>query len=86
MKRYLIELGYSKKYSDMNSNKMDNWDLHTLDNKGVAPNNLKLCSVNNSTNIRKIFNYILENTKLDLENMFPVLYDYLLSTRNDKSY
>jgi len=78
-KKHLIELGYSEKYSDMNSNKMDNWNLHTLSNKGVNPSKLKLCSINNSTNIRAIFNYILENTELDLKDMCPVLYDYLNS-------
>lgn len=80
-KRHLIELGYSEKYSDINSNKMDNWNLHTLSNKGIDPNKIKLCSINNSTNIRDIFNYILENTKLDLKDICPVLYDYLNSTK-----
>lgn len=79
-KRHLIELGYSEKYSDMSSNKMDKWNLHTLSNKGIQPSKLKLCSINNSTNIRDILNYILENTKLDLKDMCPILYDYLNST------
>ncbi len=74
-KRHLIELGYSEKYSDMNSNSMDKWNLHTFDNKGIKPSKLKLCSINNSTKIRDIFNYILENTKLDLKDMCPNLYD-----------
>lgn len=76
-KRHLIELGYSEKYSDLNSNKMDNWNLHTLSNKGVNPSKLKLCSINNSTNIRDILNYIFQNTKLDLKEYVPNLYDYL---------
>lgn len=76
-KRHLIELGYSEKYSDMNSYKMDNWNMHTLTNKGINPSKLKLCSINNSTNIRDILNYILKNTKLDLKDMCPNLYDYL---------
>lgn len=76
-KRHLIELGYSEKYSDMNSNKMDNWNLHTLTNKGINPSKLKLCSINKSTNIRNILNYILKNTKLDLKDICPNLYDYL---------
>lgn len=76
-KRHLIELGYSEKYSDMNSNKMDNWNLHTLTNRGINPSKLKLCSINNSTNIRDILNYILKNTKLDLKDTCPNLYDYL---------
>ncbi len=80
-KRHLIELGYSEKYSDMDSNRMDNWNLHTLDNIGVDSSKLKLCSINNSTNIRDIFNYILENTKLNIEDICPTLYDYLNSCK-----
>ena len=80
-KRHLIELGYSEKYSDMNSNKMDNWKLHTLTNKGIDSSKLKLCTINNSVNIRNILNYILENTKLDLKEICPALYDYLNSTK-----
>ena len=76
-KRHLIELGYSEKYSDMDSNRMDKWNLHTLDNKGIHPSKLKLCLINNSTKMRDIFNYILENTKLDLKNTCPNIYDYL---------
>jgi len=57
----------------MNSNKMDNWNLHTLDNKGIQPSKIKICFVNNSTNIRSIVKYILERTTLDLENMCPNL-------------
>lgn len=79
-KRHLIELGYSEKYSDLNSNKMDKWNLHTLTSKGINSNKLKLCSINNSTNIRDILNYILENTKIDVKDMCPILYDYLNSS------
>ncbi len=81
-KRHLIELGYSEKYSDMSSNKMDNWNLHTLSNKGVNSDQIKLCSIKNSTNIKDIFNYALKNTKLELQEICPNLYDYL----NYKNY
>ncbi len=58
---------------------MDNWNFHTLSNKEINPNKLKLCLINNSTNIRDILNYILENTKLNLKDRCPILYDYLNS-------
>ncbi len=58
-KRYLIELGCSEKYSDMNSNKMDNWNLHTLSGKGINSNKLKLCVINNSITIRDVVGYSL---------------------------
>ena len=76
-KRHLIELGYSEKYSDMNSNKMDNWNLHTLNNKGIEPSKIKLCFINNSYSIKDILNYTLKNTKLNLKDICPNLYDYL---------
>lgn len=81
-KRHLIELGYSLKYSDMNSNKMDKWNLHTLSNKKVEKEKIKLCYIKNSKNIRDILNFAVENTKLDLENMCPVLYDYIKESKN----
>lgn len=81
-KRHLIELGYSDKYSDMNSNKMDNWNLHTLSGKGINSNKLKLCVINNSISIRDILDYILENTKINLKDMCPNLYDYLNSYKS----
>lgn len=77
-KKHLIELGYSKKYSNIDSNRIDNWNLHTLDNIGVNPSKLKLCSINNSTNIKDILNYTLENTKLNIEDICPNLYDFLI--------
>lgn len=76
-KRHLIELGYSEKYSDMNSNKMDAWNLHTFSNKIVETNKIKLCFIGSSDSIRDIFFYALGKTKLDLENTCPVLFDYL---------
>lgn len=76
-KRHLIELGYSEKYSDMSSNKMDKWNLHTKKDKGIESNKIKLCFINNSCSIRDILNYALDNTNLDIENVCPVLYDYL---------
>lgn len=78
-KKHLIELGYSTKYSDMDSNKMDNWNLHTLTNRGINPSKLKLCSIDNSTSIKDIFYYTLQNTKLDIKDKCPNLDDYLNS-------
>lgn len=80
-RRHLVELGYSEKYSDMDSNKMDRWNLHTLSNHGVDPSKMALCTINNSMSMRDILDYVLENTKLDLQDMCPNLYDYLYSRK-----
>lgn len=77
-KRHLIELGYSSKYSDLNSNKMDKWNLHTFSNHGVASSKLKMCFINNSCDMINILLYALKNTKIDnIEQVCPILYDYL---------
>ena len=76
-KRHLIELGYSEKYSDMNSNKMDKWNLHTSTNRGIEFDKIKLCCINNSYNIKDIFYYALENTNLNLKDICPNLYYYI---------
>lgn len=78
-KKYLIEAGYSLKYSDLETIKMDKWNLHTFSNVGVSKEKIKLCYVNDSYKMKDIFNYALKNTKLDLKDMCPILYDYLVS-------
>lgn len=60
---------------------MDKWNLHTLSNRGVGADKLKLCYINNSTSIADIVDYILENTKLNLKDTCPNLYDYLNSKK-----
>ena len=78
-KRHLITLGYSKKYSDMNSEKMDSWNLHTLSGKGIAKEKLSICYIKKSCSMNDILNYALENTKINLKEVCPVLFDYIKS-------
>lgn len=76
-KRHLELMGYSKKYSSLDSNEMDKWNLHCLSDHNISSNKIKLCYINNSVQLRDIFNYIIDNTKLDLKDVCPVLYDYI---------
>lgn len=78
-KRHLIRLGYSEKYSDMDSNKMDDWNLHTITNKVIEANKIKLCYLGDSYKIKDIFEYAIKNTNLDLKDICPNLYEYLNS-------
>lgn len=80
-RRHLVELGYSSAYSDVNSNEMDKWNLHTFSDRKVDNSKIKLCFINNQNNIKDIFLFALKNTKLYLKNVCPVLYDYM-ETRN----
>lgn len=76
-KDYLIKAGYSPKYSDLDSIKMDKWNLHTLSEHGVKSDKIKICYVNDSYKMSDILNYALNNTNLDIKNVCPVLYGYL---------
>lgn len=78
-KEYLIKGGYSLKYSDLETVKMDKWNLHTFSNHGIDSSKLKICYVEDSYKMYDILSYALKNTNLDIENICPVLFDYLKS-------
>ncbi len=78
IKRHLEICGYSEKYSDLDSNIMDKWNMHTITNHIVDSKKIKMCYLENgSSNLRDIFNYCLENTEIDIRNICPELYAYL---------
>lgn len=76
-KEILIKGGYRELYSDLESIKMDKWNLHTFSNKGVDSSKLKICYVDKSYKMLDILNYALNNTTLDIEQICPVLWKYL---------
>lgn len=76
-RRHLITLGYSLKYSDMNSNHMDRWNMHTKSGRGVSKDKIKLCTINGSADIKKILTFIISSSNLDLEEICPNLAGYL---------
>lgn len=81
-KRHLELMGYSKKYSNLNSTIMDKWNLHTITGHKIASKNIKLCTLDNGNyKLREIFNYCVENTKIDLEYTCPALYAYLSNNK-----
>jgi len=80
-KDYLIKAGYSLKYSDLESTKMDKWNLHTFTEHGVCSNKIKICHVNGSYNMSEILNYALNNTELNIQELCPVLFGYLKSRK-----
>ncbi len=78
IKSHLEVCGYSEKYSDLNSNIMDKWNMHTFTNHIIDSKKIMICCLDNgSSNLRVIFNYCLENTKIDIKNICPELYAYL---------
>lgn len=80
-KEYLIKAGYSTLYSDLNSNKMDKWNLHTFSNRGIPSSKIKICYIGNSYYLPDILKYALKNTKLNLKEICPILWQYLKSRK-----
>ncbi len=80
-KDYLIKAGYSPLYSDLESNKMDRWNLHTFSGHGIGVDKLKLCYIDNSCSMFDILMFAIKNTSIDIKSMCPVLYDYLKSRK-----
>lgn len=80
-KDYLVKGGYSLKYSDLESVRMDKWNLHTFTDRGVSADKIKICYVNESCKMLDILNYALNHTHLDIKNVCPMLWGYLKSRR-----
>lgn len=80
-KDYLIKGGYSLKYSNLETTKMDKWNLHTFTNHGVNPDKISICCVDGSCKMLDILNYALKNTNLDIASVCPVLFKYLKSRK-----
>ncbi len=52
--------------------------MHTLTNHIIDAKKIKICYLeNNSSNLRDIFNYCLQNTKINLKNICLELFAYL---------
>lgn len=77
-KRHLILMGYSEKYSSVENTNMDRWNMHTFAHHGINPEKIEFCVLENGKyKLRDIFYYCLENTKIDLKDVCPIVYDYL---------
>ena len=78
IKKHLEICGYSEKYSNLDTTIMDKWNMHTFTDHKINSDKIKVCYLkNSSSNLRDIFNYCLENTKIDLNNICPELCAYL---------
>ena len=60
---------------------MDKWNLHTFSNHGIDSSKLNICYVEDSYKMSNILNYALQNISLDIEDVCPVLFDYLKSRK-----
>lgn len=73
------QLGYVYTYgSDVSDSKMELWNMHTLKDKIIEPEKIKLIEINNNNNCAKdIVLYIVDNTDLSIEDKCPFLVKYL---------
>ncbi len=68
----MIKAGYSLKYSNLESKKMDKWNLHTFKGHSVSTDKIKLCYVDNSCKMLDVLNYAISNKKMDFKDICPV--------------
>ncbi len=80
-KEYLIKAGYSPLYSDLESVKMDKWNMHTFSNHGVDKDKIKTCYINNSSSMFDILMFAIKNTNINIKDTCPVLFGYLKSRK-----
>lgn len=80
-KDYLVKGGYSLKYSDLDSNRMDKWNLHTYTDHIINNTKIKEVLLNGENDLTKILLFVINNTKMDVSDMCPDLFDYLQNRR-----
>lgn len=72
------QLGYVYTYgSDVSDSKMELWNMHTLKDKIIEPEKIKLIQINNNSCAKDIVLYMVDNTELSIENKCPFLVKYL---------
>lgn len=76
-KEYLIKGGYSPTYSDLETIKMDKWNMHTFSNHGIDSSKLKLCYINKSCKMTDILDFAFNNTNLNIKEVCPDLWKFL---------
>lgn len=71
------QLGYVYTYgSDVSDSKMELWNMHTLKDKIIEPEKIKLIEINNNC-AKDIVLYMVDNTDLSIEDKCPFLVKYL---------
>ncbi len=63
--------------SDVSDSKMELWNMHTLKDKIIEPEKIKLIEINNNNCAKDIVLYMVDNTDLSIEDKCPFLVKYL---------
>jgi len=72
------QLSYMYTYgNDVNDNKMELWNMHTLKDKIIEKEKIKIVESNNSNCAKDIVLYMIDNTKLSIKDKCPFLFKYM---------
>lgn len=72
------QLSYIYTYgNDVNDSKMELWNMHTLKDKTIEKEKIKLIEIDNSKCAKDIVLYMVDNAELSLEDKCPFLFKYL---------
>lgn len=72
----LLKKVYAKQ-NKMDSKKMDYWNMHTLSNVTIMPNQITLLKLNNSYKSIDILLWMIKNSNYNLKVLSPYLFEFL---------
>ena len=72
------QLKYVYNYgNDINDNKLELWNMHTIKDKVIEKEKIKLLNLNGTKCAKDIVLYMVDNTDISLEDKCPFLFKYL---------
>ena len=71
----LLKLLYGNQ-SNTDDTKMEYWNRHTIINKPIAKEKIKIVTVDNSIKASDILEYMRENATIKIKRELPFLYGY----------
>ena len=72
------QLSYVYTYgNDVNDNKMELWNMHTLKDKIIEKEKIEIIEINNSKCAKDILMYMIDNTETSIQDKCPFLLKYL---------
>ena len=72
------QLSYVYTYgNDVNDNKMELWNMHTLKDKIIEKEKIEIIEINNSKCAKDILMYMIDNTEMSIQDKCPFLLKYL---------
>ena len=79
----LLKIMYSSK-SNVNDSYMEFWNMHTIPNKTIEANKIKLVKINDSYKASDILEYMRLNSEIKIRKELPFLYKYFKWIKNNQ--